>query len=145
AELSAERFIPDHLANQPGARLYKTGDLARLLPTHDIEYLGRIDDQVKIRGFRIELGEIGPVLLQCSGIRAFVVVAREDTPGSKRLIAYLVTEPVAPEMDSLRAQLKKKLPEYMVPAAFVYLDKMPLTASGKIDRKKLPAPEFERS
>jgi amino acid adenylation domain-containing protein/non-ribosomal peptide synthase protein (TIGR01720 family) len=142
SELTAERFIPDHLTGQSGSRLYKTGDLARFLTGRDIEYLGRIDDQVKIRGFRIELGEIESVLCQHAAIRAATVVAREDSPGTKRLVGYLVASGSAPEASALREHLKKKLPEYMVPAAFVFLDQLPLTASGKIDRKALPVPDI---
>jgi amino acid adenylation domain-containing protein/non-ribosomal peptide synthase protein (TIGR01720 family) len=140
-ELTAERFIPDHITGRLESRLYKTGDRARLLPGRDIEYLGRIDDQVKIRGFRIELGEIESVLCQHSGIREGTVIAREDVPGTKRLVAYVVASVPVPEVSALRGHLKKKLPEYMVPSAFVYLDQLPLTASGKIDRKVLPIPD----
>ncbi len=139
-ELTAERFIPNHLTGRPESRLYKTGDLARLLPGRDIEYLGRIDDQVKIRGFRIELGEIESVLCLHPSVREVAVIARDDVPGTKRLVAYLVASAPA-EVSALREHLKKKLPEYMVPAAFVFLDKLPLTTNGKIDRKRLPAPE----
>ena len=142
ADLTEERFIPDHLTGRPGARLYKTGDLARMLPSGDIEYLGRIDHQVKIRGFRIELGEIESVLCHHPTVREAVVVARQDEPGIKRLVAYLVVPPPIPAVSELREHLKRKLPDYMVPAAFVFLEKFPLTASGKIDRKALPAPEL---
>jgi non-ribosomal peptide synthase protein (TIGR01720 family) len=143
-ELTAERFIPDHLTDRPGSRLYRTGDLARFLPGRDIEYLGRIDHQVKIRGFRIELGEIESVLCQHRAVREAVVIARDDVPGVKSLVAYLVTSSPALEVGSLREHLKKKLPDYMVPAAFMLLDKLPLTASGKVDRKALPVPEQDR-
>ncbi|HVW83946.1 MAG TPA: amino acid adenylation domain-containing protein, partial [Bryobacteraceae bacterium] len=143
-ELTAERFVPDHLTGRPGSRLYKTGDLARFLPGGDIEYLGRIDDQVKIRGFRIELGEIESLLTRHPSIRESKVIAREDTPGTKRLVAYLVVRGLTPDTNELRTYLKSKLPDYMTPAAFVFLDKLPLTASGKIDRKALPAPQAER-
>jgi amino acid adenylation domain-containing protein/non-ribosomal peptide synthase protein (TIGR01720 family) len=140
-ELTEERFIPDHVTGRPESRLYKTGDLARISPGRDIEYLGRIDDQVKIRGFRIELGEIESVLCQHSAIREATVIAREDVPGTKRLVAYIVASAPVPEVGALREHLKQKLPEYMVPSAFVYLDQLPLTASGKIDRKVLPVPD----
>jgi amino acid adenylation domain-containing protein/non-ribosomal peptide synthase protein (TIGR01720 family) len=141
-ELTAERFFPDTLGTRPGARLYKTGDLARYLPNGDVEYLGRIDHQVKIRGFRIELGEIEAVLEQHAAVREAIVLAREDGPGEKRLVGYLVcAEGQGPTVGELRAFLKEKLPEYMVPAAFVLLDKLPLTSNGKVDRKALPAPE----
>ena len=143
-ELTEQRFIPDHVTGRKGARLYKTGDLARFLPGRDIEYLGRIDHQVKIRGFRIELGEIESVLLQHPAVRSAVVMAREDEPGVKRLAAYVVTSQPAPEVSVLREHLKKKVPDYMVPAAFVFLDALPLTASGKVDRKALPVPESQR-
>jgi len=142
-ELTSERFIPSPFSHEPGARLYKTGDLARFLPGQDIEYFGRIDQQVKIRGFRIELGEIESVLCQHPSVREAMVLAREDVPGEKRLVAYVVPrEPItAPEF---RSHLKRLVPEYMVPAAFVILDKLPLTSNGKVDRKTLPAPEHER-
>ena len=143
-ELTEQRFIPDHVTGRKGARLYKTGDLARFLPGRDIEYLGRIDHQVKIRGFRIELGEIESVLLQHPAVRSAVVMAREDEPGVKRLAAYVVTSQPAPEVSILREHLKKKVPDYMVPAAFVFLEALPLTASGKVDRKALPVPESQR-
>lgn len=143
-ELTSERFIPDHLTGKEGGRLYRTGDLARFLPGRDIEYLGRIDHQVKIRGFRIELGEIESVLCRHPAIREAVVVAREDVPGVKTLAAYLVTVSPAPEVGMLREHLKKSVPDYMVPATFVLLDKFPLTNNGKIDRKALPAPEQNR-
>ncbi|MSU58572.1 MAG: amino acid adenylation domain-containing protein [Pedosphaera sp.] len=144
-ELTAERFIPNPFSNEPGARLYKTGDLARFLPGHDIEYLGRIDHQVKIRGFRIELGEIESVLCQHAAVREAVVLAREDGPGGKRLVAYLTAKNGAkPGVGELRDHLKVKVPEYMVPAAFVLLDRLPLTNNGKVDRKALPAPEVSR-
>jgi amino acid adenylation domain-containing protein/non-ribosomal peptide synthase protein (TIGR01720 family) len=143
-ELTAQRFISDHVTGRKGARLYKTGDLARFLPGRDIEYLGRIDHQVKIRGFRIELGEIESVLLQHPAVGSAVVMAREDEPGIKRLAAYVVTSQPAPDVSILREHLKKKVPDYMVPAAFVFLDALPLTASGKVDRKALPVPESQR-
>jgi acyl-coenzyme A synthetase/AMP-(fatty) acid ligase len=143
-ELTEQRFIPDHVTGRKGARLYKTGDLARFLPGRDVEYLGRIDHQVKIRGFRIELGEIESVLLQHPAVRSAAVIAREDEPGVKRLAAYVATSQPAPEVSVLREHLKKKVPDYMVPAAFVFLDALPLTASGKLDRKALPVPESQR-
>ncbi len=143
-ELTAERFIPDPFRSEPGARLYKTGDLARYLPQGEIEYLGRLDDQVKIRGFRIELGEIETAIRQFPGILETVVVAREDTPGDSRLVAYVVTaKPDALNADELRESLRKNLPEHMIPAAFVALAELPLTPSGKMDRRALPAPNYE--
>ena len=143
-ELTAERFIPNHLMGQEGGRLYRTGDLARFLPGRDIEYLGRIDQQVKIRGFRIELGEIESVLCRHSAVREAVVVAREDVPGVKTLVAYLVSESPTLEISELREHLKRKVPDYMVPATFVVLDRLPLTNNGKIDRNALPVPECHR-
>jgi amino acid adenylation domain-containing protein/non-ribosomal peptide synthase protein (TIGR01720 family) len=139
-ELTAERFIADPFTAAPGARLYRSGDLARRLPNGDLEYLGRIDDQVKIRGFRIELGEIESALAQHSAVRESVVIVREDIPGDKRLVAYYVADRDAPLMaDEIRGFLRAKLPDYMVPAAFVRLDGLPLTGHGKVDRKALPA------
>ncbi|AIA70439.1 hypothetical protein EV46_07535 [Pectobacterium atrosepticum] len=141
-DLTAERFIPDPFSNQPGARLYKTGDLARWLPDGSLEYLGRNDFQVKLRGFRIELGEIEARLMQCPGVQEAVVVAREDSPGDTRLVAYLCPQPgVTPDPADLRQQLGQHLAEYMVPGAFVTLDAFPLTPNGKLDRKALPAPD----
>lgn len=138
-DLTAEKFIPDPFGTEPTARLYKTGDLARWLPDGSIEYLGRIDHQVKIRGLRIELGEIESVLVQHPAVKEAVVVAREET-GDKRLVAYLVPGPAKPEISALRDHLLKQLPDYMVPAAFVFLPNLPLSSNGKIDRKALPAP-----
>ena len=141
-ELTAERFIPDVVSNRKSARLYKTGDLSRYLPSGEIQYLGRIDHQVKIRGFRIELGEIGAVLAKHPGIKGCVVTAREDRPGEKMLVAYFEAQGnEAPETSELRDYLKKELPEYMVPAAFVCMDRLPLSPNGKVDTKALPAPE----
>ncbi len=141
-ELTAEKFIPDMFSDNADARLYKTGDLARYLPDGNIEFLGRIDHQVKIRGFRIELGEIESVLGEHSGVRHTVVVAREDTPGDKRLAAYIVPVPGrALDTSELRHYLKETLPDYMVPPAFVIMDALPLTPTGKVDRKALPVPD----
>ncbi len=145
AELTAENFIPDPFRKEPGARLYKTGDLARYLPDGAIEYLGRLDHQVKIRGFRIELGEIESVLAGLPAVREVVVVAREDVAGDKRLVAYLTANGGEPPKDSeLRGLFQAKLPEYMVPSAFVTLDRFPLTPNGKVDRKALPMPDLAR-
>jgi amino acid adenylation domain-containing protein len=135
-ELTAERFMEDPFV--PGERMYKTGDLGRWLADGTIEYLGRNDFQVKIRGFRIELGEIETVLAQESGVRAVAVTVREDTPGDRRLVAYYTG---TAEAEVLRAQAVVKLPAYMVPAAYVKLEALPLTLNGKLDRRALPAPE----
>ncbi len=144
-ELNAERFIADPFSSDPAARLYKTGDLARYLPNGDIEYLGRIDHQVKIRGFRIEVGEIEAALCRYPIVREAVVLAREDAPGEKRLVAYLTLEAGKTlNVSELRSFLQQKLPDYMIPTAFVTLDALPLTSNGKIDRKALPAPEQSR-
>jgi len=141
-ELTAEKFIASPFAPDSTARLYKTGDLARYRPNGDVECLGRIDHQVKLRGFRIELGDIESALRQHRGINDAVVVAREDTPGDKCLVAYFVPWQEAPAaVSELRDFLKEKLPEYMVPSAFVALEAMPLTPNGKINRRALPAPE----
>ncbi|HEX6095008.1 MAG TPA: non-ribosomal peptide synthase/polyketide synthase [Thermoanaerobaculia bacterium] len=138
-ELTAERFLRDPFSSDPDARMYRTGDLGRWLPDGNIEYLGRNDFQVKIRGFRIELGEIEAKLAQCAGVTEAVVVAREDVPGDKRLIAYFTGADLS--IAGLRAELSRQLPEYMIPSAFVQLDAMPLTANGKLDRSALPAPD----
>jgi amino acid adenylation domain-containing protein len=141
-ELTAEKFIANPFSNEPGARLYKTGDLARYLSDGNIEFLGRIDSQVKIRGFRIELGEIEAVLAQHAAIQQAVVLAREDTPGDKRLVAYIVsTDGPDASVHDLRSYLQQKLPDYMVPSAFMFVDSLPLTPNGKLDRKSLPAPD----
>jgi len=139
-ELTAERFVPDPFAGTAGGgRLYRTGDLARWRPDGRLEFLGRIDHQVKIRGFRIELGEIEEQLLRHGGVRETVVVAREDRPGEKRLVAYLVGDGLQPE--ALAAWLGERLPAHMVPGAIVVLDALPRTPNGKVDRKALPRPE----
>ncbi|MBW4500881.1 MAG: amino acid adenylation domain-containing protein [Scytonema hyalinum WJT4-NPBG1] len=143
--MTAAKFIPSPFSNETGIRLYKTGDLARYLPDGNIEFLGRIDNQVKVRGFRIELGEIEAVLNQHPGVRESVVLAREDVPGDKRLVAYAVpNRDSAPTINELRDFLKEKLPEYMVPSAFVLLKELPVGPNGKVDRRSLRAPEQVR-
>jgi amino acid adenylation domain-containing protein len=138
-------FVPDAFSNLPDARLYRTGDLARWRVDGTVEFLGRIDHQVKVRGYRIELGEIEAALSECPGVKEPVVVVREDAPGDKRLVAYVVAAPgTSPSVRELHARLKERLPEYMTPSAFVWLEAMPLTPNGKVDRKALPAPDTDR-
>jgi aryl carrier-like protein len=140
------RFIADPFRNIPGARLYRAGDLARRLENGDIEFLGRIDSQVKIRGFRIELGEIEAAILQHSAVRQVAVIAREDVPGEKRLVAYYVPEnQTADLVDQLRSRIRTTMPQYMVPAYFVPLTSLPLNHNGKLDRRALPPPSAQES
>jgi hypothetical protein len=144
-DLTAERFVPNPFSGETGARLYKTGDRVRYRADGNLVYLGRLDHQVKIRGFRIELGEVEAALRQHPQVRDCVVVAREDTPGDKRLAAYVVPAPHSgPEPDMLRRFLRAKLPDYMVPSAFVVMVALPLTSSGKVDRERLLVPEQAR-
>ena len=144
-ELTAEKFIPSPFSSEPGARLYKTGDLARYRSDGSIEFLGRTDAQVKIRGFRIELGEIESVLREHPGVLETVVAAREEASCGRRLVAYVVhRQGTPPSVSELRSSLSRKLPEYMIPSAFVVLDALPLTPNGKVDRKALPAPDQSR-
>jgi amino acid adenylation domain-containing protein len=143
--LTAERFIPDQFSARPGARLYRTGDLARWLTDGHVEFLGRLDHQVKVRGYRIELGEVESALRGHESVADCVVTAREDTSGEKRLIAYVVAAAGdggrGASIAGLRTHLRERLPEYMVPSAFVVLDELPLTPNGKVDRRALPAPD----
>lgn len=144
-ELTAQRFVDDPFG--PG-KLYRSGDLARILPSGELESLGRIDHQVKIRGFRIELGEVEAALATHSDVREALVLVREDSPGDRRLVAYLVLRRARPDVDlgpELRHHLRDGLPDYMLPAAFVVLPALPLTTNGKVDRAALPAPAATRS
>ena len=141
-ELTAERFLPNPFADEPGARLYRTGDLARFLPDGQIAFMGRIDQQIKIRGYRIEPDEIVSVLNGHPAVQTSLVVAREDIPGDKRLVAYIVLVPgICVTASSLGEILAAHLPDYMIPSAFVQLEVLPLTANGKVDRAALPAPD----
>jgi amino acid adenylation domain-containing protein/non-ribosomal peptide synthase protein (TIGR01720 family) len=143
--LTAERFVPNPFGREPGARLYRSGDLARYLPDGVIEFLGRIDHQVKIRGFRIELGEIEALLSRHPAVQEVVVTAREDVPGQKRLVAYVVPQQdEALTLDEIRHYLQPQLPDYMLPSALVLLELLPLTANGKVDRPALPVPDTTR-
>jgi pristinamycin I synthase-3/4 len=143
-DLTAEKFLPDPFSKQAGARMYRTGDLARFRDGETLEYLGRADHQVKIRGYRVEPGEVEAALSSHPGVQIAVVNMREDTPGDRRLVAYLVPAEPAPGLEEIRAHLKKLLPEYMVPSAYVFLEAFPLTPNGKVNRKALPRPEQER-
>jgi len=146
-DLTAEKFLPNPFSPHPAARMYKTGDLVRFRPDGNIEFLGRLDHQVKIRGFRIEPGEIETVLGQHPAVRLAAVIAREDVPGDRRLAAYVLQKPDAGTTltaAELRRFLQQKLPDYMVPSVFVFMDRMPLTPSGKVNRIALPAPDRTR-
>jgi acyl carrier protein len=140
-DLTSERFVPDPFDPDPGARLYRTGDRGAFLGDGNLILSGRFDDQVKIRGYRVEPAEVEQALSRHPGVREAAVVAREDEPGQKRLVAYVVRGEAALGPSDLRGFLKEKLPEYMVPSAFVTLEALPLTPNGKVDRKALPAPE----
>ncbi|HEX2080633.1 MAG TPA: phosphopantetheine-binding protein, partial [Longimicrobium sp.] len=136
--LTAERFVPDPFTAEPGARLYRMGDRVCWLTDGRLDFIGRVDHQVKVRGFRIEPGEIEARLNEHEGVREAVVVAREDAPGDWRLVAYYLGEV---EIGALWAHLSQRLPEHMMPAAYVRLEALPLTPNGKVDRRALPAPE----
>jgi amino acid adenylation domain-containing protein len=142
-ELTAEKFVCDPFSDQPRARLYRTGDLCRWRPDGNLEFLGRLDHQIKLRGFRIEPGEIEMVLAQHPKVQQAVVILREDHPGERRLVAYIVADRsgTPPTATDLRPFLLAKLPDYMVPSTFVILDELPLSLNGKLDRRKLPAPD----
>jgi amino acid adenylation domain-containing protein len=144
-DLTAESFIPDPFSQEPGARLYRTGDLGRCLPDGNFDFLGRRDEQVKLRGYRIELGEVESILARHHAVRESVVAVREDVPGDKRLVAYIVAhDEQIISVSEVREYLKETLPDYMTPSAFVFLDSLPLTANGKIDRRALPSPDGVR-
>jgi acyl carrier protein len=146
AELTAARFVPDVFDTDPNARMYRTGDLGRWREDGTIVYLGRNDHQVKIRGVRIELGEIEARLVAHPDVKEAAVIAREDAPGEKRLVAYVVLKngagsPTLPQAPDLRAHVRATLPEQMIPSVFMTLEALPLTANGKLDRRALPAPQ----
>ncbi|NBD13709.1 non-ribosomal peptide synthetase, partial [Corallococcus silvisoli] len=142
-DLTAERFIPSPFSSTPGARLYRTGDKARWLADGQLEFLGRLDGQVKLRGFRVELGEVEAALRALPGVRDVVALVREDTPGSRRLVAYVVHPEASFSPEALRHALARRLPEYMLPSALVRMDLLPLTPSGKVNRNGLPVPTEE--
>jgi acyl carrier protein len=142
ADLTAQRFIPHPFSTEPGARLYKTGDLTRYLPDGRVEFIERIDNQVKVRGFRIELGDVETAIASHGSVKEVAVIVREDEPGDKRLVAYVVTAlDRSFSARALREHARAKLPEYMVPSVLVELERLPLTSNGKVDRRSLPAPD----
>ncbi|NBD32275.1 MAG: amino acid adenylation domain-containing protein [Cyanobacteria bacterium] len=143
-ELTETKFIPHPFKGEQGVKIYKTGDLARYLPNGEVICLGRSDNQVKLRGFRIELGEIEAVLSQNPAVGQSVVITREDSPGDKRLVAYVVPQQEPPHSSELRSFVQERLPNYMVPSTFVFLETMPLTPNGKVNRQALPTPVFQQ-
>jgi len=143
-ELTAQSFILDPASND-GRRLYRTGDLGRVLPNGEIAFLGRMDDQVKVRGYRIELEEINAVLNESSLLKASIVIAQEDNSGDKRLVAYVVPNSSEHDEQALRRLVRQRLPDFMEPTAFVWMESLPITANGKIDRAALPVPNVARS
>ena len=143
--MTAEKFLADPFSKRPAARMYRTGDLARYLPDGNLEFLTRADEQLKIRGFRIEPGDVESALLQHPDIMESLVIGWKDPAGRLRLVAYLVgVDSAEPTPGELRDYLKGHLPDYMVPSAFVFLDRIPLTDLGKADRRALPAPTWDR-
>jgi amino acid adenylation domain-containing protein len=145
ADLTAERFVADGYSARAGARIYRTGDRGRYLSDGSIEFKGRTDEQLKVRGFRIEPGEIESALAEHEGVKEAIVVAREEMGGEKRVVAYIIAgQEGRPSISELRSHLKERLPDYMIPSAFVYLEALPLTSHGKLDRRALPAPDAER-
>jgi amino acid adenylation domain-containing protein len=142
-ELTAEKFLPNPYAKDPGSRMYATGDLGSVLPDGSIAYIGRNDSQIKLRGYRIELGEITAAIEEHSGIKQAVTLVREDNPGQKRIVSYFIPDQINPtSISEVRSFLQLLLPEYMIPSAFVELNSFPITPNGKLDRALLPAPQY---
>ncbi|HET8706971.1 MAG TPA: phosphopantetheine-binding protein, partial [Pseudomonadales bacterium] len=143
-DLNAEKFLADEFSQVPGARMYRTGDIARWLPDGAIEVAGRRDDQVKIRGFRIELGEIENALISLEDVQSAVVIVKEINPGDKRLLGYVILKSGSGmQAADIRAELKKRMPEYLVPSAITLMDVFPFTPNGKVDKRALPEPDYE--